>query len=102
VSTDPAAYASAVVGVLRDLLPDFGPDAADITADSVEHQAVHPQDRYEFIVDDPRSARWRLKASRNRGRVRLAYYPVIPPGSAAGNELERAVNEALRALETTP
>jgi hypothetical protein len=102
VSTGPAAYASAVVGVLRDLLPDFDAEAAGITADSVGHQAARPQARYEFIVDDPRRACWRLMASKSRGRVRLAYYPVTPPGSEAGKELERAVNAALRALETTP
>jgi hypothetical protein len=99
VSTGPAAYAAAVVRVLREHLPDFDAEAADITADSVKHQAVHPQSRYEFIVDDPRRACWRLMASGNRGRVRLAYYPVNPPGSEAGHETERAVNEALRALE---
>lgn len=85
--------------MLREHLPDFDPGAADITADSVEHQAAHPQDRYEFIVDDPRRACWRLRASRNHGRVRLAYYPVNPPGSGARREVERTVNDALRALE---
>ena len=94
-----AGYAKSVVRVLREHLPDFDPEAADITADSVEHQAAHPQDRYEFIVDDPRRSCWRLRASRNHGRVRLAYYPVVPPGSEVRREVERTVNEALRALE---
>jgi hypothetical protein len=92
-------YAASVVQVLRDHLPDFDPEAADITADSVEHQVTHPQDRYEFIVDDPRRACWRLRASRNHGRVRLAYYPVTPPGPESRREIERTVNDALRALE---
>ena len=93
------SYAESVVRVLREHLPDFDPEAAGITADSVEHQAAHPQDRYEFIVDDPRRACWRLRTSRNPGRVRLAYYPVNPPGSEARREIERTVNDALRALE---
>lgn len=97
--TDAEDYAASVVRVLREHLPDFDPEAADITADSVEHQVTHPQDRYEFIVDDPRRACWRLRASRNHGRVRLAYHPVSPPGSEARREVERTVNDALRALE---
>jgi hypothetical protein len=102
VSIDPAAYAAAVVQVLREHLPDFDPEAADGIAEAVERNARH-QLLIEFIVDSPWSARWRLKASNDdRRRVRLGYFPVTPPGSAAGNDLERAVNEALRALETTP
>jgi hypothetical protein len=97
--TGTEAYAISVVEVLREHLPDFDAEAADITADSVEHQAAHPQDRYEFIVDDPRRACWRLRASKNKGRVRLACYPATPPGSESHREVERIVNDALRALE---
>jgi len=34
----------------------------------------------------------------DRRRVRLAYFPVIPPGSNAGNALEAIVNEKLASL----
>ena len=93
-------YAASVVRVLREHLPDFDPEAADITFKAIEINARKPQARFEFIVDDPGSARWRLKSrSVDHSRVRLAYCPVIPPGSDAGNALERTVNDALRALE---
>ena len=45
-------YAAAVVQVLRDHLPDFDPEAADIIAQAVERNARQPQDRFECIVDD--------------------------------------------------
>ena len=51
-------------------------------------------------MDDPYSARFRLKAdSRDRRRVRLAYFPVVLPGSLVAARLERTVNDALEALE---
>ena len=93
-------YAASVVKVLRDHLPDFDPQAVDRTAESVERNARRPGTMLELIVDNPFSARWRLKArSDDRSRVRLIYCPVIPPGSEAGKALERTVNDALRALE---
>lgn len=98
--TTPEDYAARVVQVLRDHLPDFDPEAADRIAEAVEANAANPGRLIEVIVDDPYSARWRLKArSDDRARVRLAYFPVIPPGSHAGNALEHVVNDALRALE---
>ena len=97
---NPGDYAASVVEVLRAHLPDFDPEAADITAKAVEINGRRPQVRFECIVDDPGSARWRLRSrSVDRSKVRLAYYPVIPPGSDANRELERIVNDALRALE---
>ena len=94
------SYAASVVEVLREhnlIDPAF----MQMTEDIISYQLRDPQDSFEFIVDDPWSARWRLKASSDdRRRVRLAYYPVVPPGSVAGNALECVVNEALRALET--
>lgn len=93
-------YAAAVVGVLRKHFPDLNdPTAAWIVAKAIERNARDPQASFEFIVD-PRRACWRLKArSDDRTRVRVAYYPVIPPGSVAGNGLEQVVNAELRALE---
>jgi hypothetical protein len=93
-------YAALVVCVLREHLPGFDPEAADIIAEAVEINARKPQARFECIVDDPRRSCWRLRArSVDHSRVRLAYYPVIPPGSESRRELERTVNDALRALE---
>jgi hypothetical protein len=97
----PDTYAAAVVQVLREHLPDFDPGASDAVVDAVGTNARRPGTLLELIVDTPRRACWRLKASSDdRGRVRLAYFPAIPPGSDAGNALERTVNDALRALET--
>jgi hypothetical protein len=99
--TSTETYATAVVRVLRDHFPDLAdPVVAAVVTHAVERQAREASQVFEVIVDDPRSARWRLKArSDDRTRVRLAYCPVILPGSDAGNELERTVNDALRALE---
>jgi hypothetical protein len=97
-------YATDVVRVLAGHFPGLA-DATtrDILTRAVVAHQRNPQAPFEVIVDDPRSARWRLKASsRDRTRVRLAYYPVSPPGSAAGNVLEQIVNAALEALEKIP
>ena len=94
-------YAAQVVEVLREHFPELhDPVLAGILRDVIARQQRSRRDSFEFIVDDPGSARWRLKAcSDDRSRVRLAYFPVIPPGSDAGNALEAVVNDALRALE---
>jgi hypothetical protein len=99
--TKPGSYAAQVVQVLREHFPDLtDPRTAEIVARAIERNARDPQASFEVIVDDPGSARFRLKArSEDRRRVRLAYYPVSPPGSVAGNALEVIVNDALRALE---
>ena len=99
----PAGYASSVIEVLRGRFTDLtDPAVEEIIASAVERQTRDPQPTFEVIVDDPRSARWRLKADpRDRRRVRLAYYPVSPPGSPAGNALQQIVNDALRELEVT-
>ena len=95
------AYATAVVQVLRKHFPDLtDPAVAKTAKDAVERQTLNPRDSFEFIVDDPYSARFRLKAdSRDRRRVRLAYFPVVLPGSLVAARLERTVNDALEALE---
>ena len=95
-------YAASVVQVLRDHIPGVltDPIAVAIVTRAVEQQVHDRRDSFECIVDDPGSARWRLKArSGDRSRVRLAYCPVSPPGSVAGNALEAIVNDALRELE---
>jgi hypothetical protein len=98
---DTKSYATSVVEVLCEHFPDLtDPDVARTAKDAIARQTLNPRDSFEFIVNDPWSARWRLKAdSRDRRRVRLVYYPVSPPGSVAGNALEVIVNDALRALE---
>jgi hypothetical protein len=95
-------YAASVVRVLLDYFPDdlTDPGVTALIEAAVNRQVRDPRDSFEFTVDDPWSSRWRLQArSDDRTRVRLAYYPVIPPGSDAGNALEHTVNDALRALE---
>lgn len=96
---DTESYAASVVGVLREHFRDLAdPMTAIVVTDLVERQARDPQPGFEVIVDDPISAKWRLKPDpRDRRRVRLACYRVRP-GSIA-EELERTVNDALRALE---
>jgi hypothetical protein len=91
-----AFYAASVVGVLREHLPDFDPEAAGIITQAVERNARDPQARFECIVDDPGRANWRLRArSIDRSCVRLACYRI--PRCPVDGELVGAVNEALRA-----
>jgi len=94
--TETPSYATSVVRVLRKHFLDLGTETSHLAVDAITRQANDPQPGFEFIVDDPWLARWRLKPDgRDRHRVRLAYFPVMPPGSDANNELERTVNEAL-------
>ena len=98
-----STYAAAVVRILREHFPDISdPNVAEILTQSVCQQARTPQNSFEFIVDDPYSAKWRLKAKpgRDHGRVRLRCYRVNRRQS--DNDLEDAVNDALEALESAP
>ena len=99
---NPGDYAASVVKVLREHFPDLAdPTTAEVITEAIERQSRDPHPGFEVIVDDPAAARFRLKTrSDDHRRVRLAYYPVFPPGSNAGNALEAIVNDALQALET--
>jgi hypothetical protein len=94
-----ADYAAAVVELLRPHFPDLAdPVVAGLAEDAIRRHREAPQDPFEFIVDNPVSAKWRLKAyGRDRRRVLLACYRVHP--SEADAALSWAVNEALQALE---
>ena len=97
---NPGDYAASVVEVLRAHFPDLNDsDVAEVTYNAINQQLRDPQDSFEFIVDDPFSAKWRLKAKAGRdcGRVRLRCYRYSRRQS--DNDLEDAVNEALQALE---
>lgn len=92
-------YATAVMDVLDHWFPDLTADDRDIITRAIDANTRDPQPSFEAIVDDARSARWRLKAdSADRRRVRLAYYPARPPGSSDGQMREAAVNLCLRTL----
>ena len=95
------SYAASVIEVLRPHFPETVSADADVLTWWIEQSASGRDPSAEFIMDDVASARWRLKPdSRDRRRVRLSYYPVIPPGSEADREMERTVNEALSAIVT--
>ena len=91
------SYAAAVIEVLRPHFPEAMSADADVLTWWIGHQGSgFATTSAEFIVDDVASARWRLRPDpADRRRVRLCYYPVLPPGSEADRELERTVNEAL-------
>ena len=93
-------YAGQVIRVLREYLPDsMDPVTAEIIGNAIRSQSANPQASFECIIDDPMSARWRLRADpADRRRVRLAYCPVHLPGSAAADRLERTVNNMLSLL----
>ena len=99
--SDAKDYAASVVEVLREHFPDLNdPVTAAAVSASVEYNERHPAASFEVIVDDPRRACWRLKArSDDRRRVRVAYFPVLPPDSLDAYAFESLVNDALRALE---
>jgi hypothetical protein len=93
-------YAASVVRVLREHFPDLAdPDVAEVTYHAINQQMRDPRDSFEFIVDDPFSAKWRLKAKpgRDRRHIRLRCYRYNRRQS--DNDLEDAVNDALAALE---
>lgn len=96
-------YAARVVRVLREHFPDLADETtAEVITDLIERHVRDPKPGFEVIVDDPISAKWRLKAGRwpSRYLVVLTCYRLHP--READVELERTVNEALRALDTTP
>jgi hypothetical protein len=92
-------YAQAVVDVLA-------ADFVDLTADPAVAQALRrvlaahsadPQQPFEWIVDEPIVANWRLKNDpRASGRVRLTCHKLYP--STADQELEDKVNARLTEL----
>jgi hypothetical protein len=97
VSAD--SYAESVIGVLREHFEDLANPivAAALTA-AIRHQIRDPNDGFEFIVDDPRSANWRLKARiEDRRRVHLACYRTTRRESDL--LLTHTVNGALSALD---
>jgi hypothetical protein len=97
--TTEADYAAAVVRVLRAHFPALDAETSHLAVDAITRQAASPQPGFEFIVDDPISARWRLKSKpgRDQGRVRLRFYRTNR--RPADDDLEDAVNAALEALE---
>jgi hypothetical protein len=99
VDTTAASYAESVVGVLREHFPDLAdPTAAEIIARAVRRQANDPHDAFEVIVDNPRSANWRLRAWReDRRRVHLACYRMTERDQDV--QFTRTVNDALAALK---
>jgi hypothetical protein len=93
------SYAESVIGVLREHFEDLADPvvAAALTA-AIRHQIRDPHVSFEFIVDDPGSANWRLKArSEDRRRVHLACYRMTQRESDA--VLTHTVNGALSALD---
>ena len=100
---DTMGYAKSVIEVLRKHFPDLADEGvAEVTYHAINQQMRDPRDSFEFIVDDPFSAKWRLKAKPGRDRryVRLRCYRYNRRQS--DNDLEDAVNDALRALEPVP
>jgi hypothetical protein len=96
----PETYAASVVRVLREHFPDLAdPATAEVVADLIERQVRDPKSSFEVIVDDPISAKWRLKGDvDNLRRVHLAIHRLHPREADA--ELKSTLNDALRALET--
>jgi hypothetical protein len=99
VSVD--SYAESVVGVLREHFPDLAdPMVAAALTTAIKRQVRDPHDAFEFIVDDPVAANWRLKArSDDRRRVHLACYRIRTARRESDVLLTHTVNGALAALD---
>lgn len=97
--TEAPDYAESVVRVLREHTPFLAdPFDASIVTELIHRQLGEPRDSFEVIVDSPHAGNWRLKArSDDRRRVRLACFH--RDRRAMDDELERTVNDALKALE---
>src|ERR1039457_3336489 len=96
---EPEAYAASVVKVLREHFPDLAdPATTELVTDLIERHVRDPLAPFEVIVDDPRSAKWRLHAD-NRDRRRVLLYIHRASPSDADAEPSRTVQDALRALE---
>lgn len=52
---------------------------------------------FEFILDDPMAAAFRLKWERSEG-LRVAYYPTIPPGNPEREARAQRLTQQLRSL----
>lgn len=103
MTTDTEAYAASVIRVLREHFPDTfaDPVTAEIIAGHIEMQARSPREWLDVVVDVPCLGKWQLQPREdNPRRVRLVYS--WSRRTEADTELERIVNEALRALEVTP
>lgn len=93
-----SAYAASVIKILREHFPDVrDPVVEEILTGAIEQQEHDARSSFEFIVDDPFFAKWRLKAdSEDRRRVRLTCYRMHP--RPEDSELCTAVNAALSAI----
>lgn len=87
-------YAREVAQVLHEHLPGYDPEAEAVVLKFVADHwlAAEYKPWWEVIVDSPFSARWRLRSSRELGRVRLSYH------SPSDHVLERTVNARLARL----
>jgi hypothetical protein len=96
--TGALSYGESVVKVLCEHTPFLrSPMDATIVAEIVDRKVNEPKGVLEVIVDDPVSANWRLRARGDNKRVRLVCYRLNR--RPADYEMERAVNDALDALE---
>lgn len=97
VGTDP--YANAVVNILSADFPDLrDPVTAGIVRKHIWLAHTGTRSHLEVIVDDPRTANWRLVgAFHARRRVHLGCWKVSP--SESDLERVRRLNAALDALE---
>ncbi len=96
--TGTKSYATSVVEVLCAHFPHFAdPVTAEVVTEAIERQARDPHPGFEVIVDDPITAKWRLKPD-NQAPRRVLLFIIHTRHSEADAELSRTVNDALRAL----
>lgn len=90
------AWAAAVVDLLAGEFADLSdPVVAGIAREHLQRYRAHPDPAFEFILDSPTAANWRLKAA-SGGGVRVADYALHRIG--APSPRAQQLTERLAAL----
>ncbi|MGP4027338.1 hypothetical protein [Actinomadura sp. 3N407] len=99
MKTPPSQYADTVVEILSGEFADLAADpaVARVLHRKIAEYVAGPAAGFEWIVDWPSVANWRLKPDQERpGRLRLACYKQTP--SDTDRALEEKVNARLATL----
>lgn len=76
---------------------DFEESTYDLLVKSLNNSEGSTNGHFEFILDNPMAASFRLKKDRD-GNLRVAYYPTIPPGNPEREERAQELTEAVQKI----
>jgi hypothetical protein len=94
----PADYPDAVVAILAESFSRLAePCTAQAAADAIRRHLRRPDEAFEFVMDDPDEANWRIHIDRrDPGRVRVSCFRYML--TAFDRYQEERLNAALAAL----